>query len=78
MKASEETLQSSASTHPGPTEWLTATEAAQHLKVETRTLLLWVRQGKVRGYKLSGTKRHVWRFQRADLDSVLFGNPNGS
>jgi excisionase family DNA binding protein len=58
--------------------WLTATEAAQHLKVKPRTLLLWVNQGKVKGYKLSGTKRHVWRFQREDLDSALFGNPNGS
>jgi excisionase family DNA binding protein len=55
-------------------EWLTATEAAQHLKVKPRTLLLWVRQGKVKGYKLSGTKRHVWRFQRADLDAALFAS----
>jgi excisionase family DNA binding protein len=53
-------------------EWLTATEAAQHLKVKPRTLLLWVRQDKVKGYKLSGTKRHVWRFQRMDLDAALF------
>jgi excisionase family DNA binding protein len=55
-------------------EWLTAAEAAVHLKVKTRTLLLWVRQGKVKGYKLSGTKRHVWRFQRSDLDAALFAN----
>jgi excisionase family DNA binding protein len=55
-------------------EWLTSTEAAQHLKVKPRTLLLWVRQGKLKAYKLSGTKRHVWRFLRADLDAVLFGN----
>jgi excisionase family DNA binding protein len=52
-------------------EWLTATEAAQHLKIKPRTLLLWVRQGKLKGYKLSGTKRHVWRFQRAELDAAL-------
>lgn len=53
-------------------EWLTSDEAAEHLKVKPRTLLLWVRQGKVKGYKLSGTKRHVWRFLRADLDAALF------
>jgi excisionase family DNA binding protein len=56
---------------PEVTEWLTAWEAAQHLKVNPRTLLLWVRQGKVKGYKLSGTKRHVWRFLRTDLDTTL-------
>jgi excisionase family DNA binding protein len=51
-------------------EWLTAEEAAHHLRVKSRTLLLWVRQDKVKGYKLSGTKRHVWRFNvdRGKLD----------
>ena len=63
---------------PRPSKWLTAAEAAQHLKVKPRTLLFWVKQGKVRDYKLSGTKRHIWRFQRADLYSALFGNPNVS
>jgi hypothetical protein len=38
-------------------EWLTAVEAARHLRIEPRTLLLWARQGKVKGYVLSGTKR---------------------
>jgi excisionase family DNA binding protein len=52
-------------------EWLTAAEAAQHLKVKIRTLLLWVRQGKVKGFALSGTQRHVWRFRQTDLDAAL-------
>jgi excisionase family DNA binding protein len=52
-------------------EWLTASEAAEYLKVKPRTLLLWVRQGKVKGFALSGTKRHVWRFRRHDLDAAL-------
>jgi excisionase family DNA binding protein len=51
--------------------WLTAAEAALYLKVETRTVLLWVRQGKLRGYALSGAKRHVWRFRVADLDGMM-------
>ena len=51
--------------------WLTATEAAAYLKVEPRTLLSWTRQGKIKGYILSGTKRHVWPFQHADLDATL-------
>jgi excisionase family DNA binding protein len=53
--------------------WLTATEAACYLKVEPRTLLSWVRQGKVKGYSLSGTSRHVWRFLHSDLDATLTG-----
>jgi excisionase family DNA binding protein len=51
--------------------WLTASEAAQYLKVEPRTLLLWARQGKVKGFTLSGTRRHVWRFRHVDLDGML-------
>jgi excisionase family DNA binding protein len=52
-------------------DWLTATEAADYLKVKTRTLLLWVRQGKVKAFALSGIKRRAWRFRRQDLDAVL-------
>jgi excisionase family DNA binding protein len=51
--------------------WLTADEAAQYLQVKPRTLLLWVRQRKVKGHPLSGTKRRVWRFRQADLDATL-------
>ena len=43
-------------------EWLTASEAAAYLKVKPRSLLLWVRQGKIKAYALSGTKRRIWRF----------------
>ena len=52
-------------------EWLTAQEAARHLKVKPRTLLLWVRQGKVKAFPLSGTRRRVWRFRQQDLDAAL-------
>ncbi len=52
-------------------EWLTANEAAKHLKVKPRTLLLWVRQGKVKAFALCGTRRRVWRFRQADLDAAL-------
>ncbi len=57
------------------TEWFTATEAAQYLKVKVRTLLLWVRQGKVKAFALSGIQRHVWRFRRQDLDAALLESP---
>ena len=56
---------------PGSSDWLTAEEAARYWKVKVRTLLLWVRQGRVKGFALSGTKRRVWRFRKADLDSAL-------
>lgn len=55
-----------------PFEWLTAAEAAAYLKIRVRTLLLWVRQGKVRAHALSGTQRHVWRFRREELDAAFF------
>lgn len=51
--------------------WLTATEASAYLKVEARTLLMWARQGRVKGYVLSGTRRQTWRFLHADLDATL-------
>jgi excisionase family DNA binding protein len=56
-------------------EWLTAAEAARYLKVKVRTLLLWVRQGKVKAFALSGTQRRVWRFRQTDLDAALLEFP---
>lgn len=58
------------------TEWLTAAEAAAHLKINVRTVLAWTRQGKLRGYALSGMRRHVWRYRREDLDAALL--PGGT
>jgi excisionase family DNA binding protein len=56
-------------------EWLTAAEAAAYLKVKVRSLLLWVRQGKMPAYALSGIARRIWRFRKEDLDSHLLANP---
>jgi len=55
-------------------EWLTAAEAARYLKVKSRTLLFWVRLGKVKGYPLSGTQRRTWRFLKVDLDDTIVRN----
>ncbi|MGD0471389.1 MAG: helix-turn-helix domain-containing protein [Terriglobales bacterium] len=57
------------------TEWLTTAEAAAYLKVKLRSLLLWVRQGKVQAYALTGTQRRVWRFRKEDLDAALLSRP---
>jgi excisionase family DNA binding protein len=56
-------------------EWLTPAEGAQYLTVKPRTLLLWVRQGKLKGYPLSGVKRRIWRFRKEDLDEALMASP---
>ena len=53
------------------TEWLTANEAAQYLKVKTRTLLQWVRERKIPAHRLSGVRRCVWRFRKHELDAIL-------
>jgi len=62
-------------TTPLQSEWLTVQEAATYLKVKPRSLLLWVRQGKVTAYALSGTRRRVLRFLQKDLDSSLLSKP---
>ena len=74
------TLVFAAVVHPAPSldmnpqlqsDWLTASEAAAYIKAKPRSLLLWVRQGKVKAYVLSGTKRRIWRFRKEDLDAAL-------
>ena len=56
------------------TEWLTATEAAQYLKVQPRTMLKWAKQGTIPAHALSGCKRVTWRFLKSELDSAML-NP---
>jgi excisionase family DNA binding protein len=60
---------------PLQSEWLTVEEAAAYLKVKPRSLLLWIRQGKLPAYALSGTRRRVWRLLQRDLDSTLRSKP---
>jgi len=60
---------------PPQSEWLTAREAAEYLRIKPRSLLSWVRQGKLQAYALSGSKRRIWRFRKEDLDSALFASP---
>jgi excisionase family DNA binding protein len=57
-------------------EWMTVKEASAYLKVTSASLLRWVREGRINGYKLSGTKRHVYRFLARDLDLALTGRPS--
>ncbi|MGH9514988.1 MAG: helix-turn-helix domain-containing protein [Terriglobales bacterium] len=52
-------------------EWLTATEAAQYLKVQPRTVLAWAKQGRIPAHPLSGSQRVTWRFLKSELDAML-------
>ena len=56
-------------------DWLTVEEAAVYLKIPKRTLLAWIRSGKVPAYALSGTKRRVYRLLKKDIDSELLAKP---
>jgi excisionase family DNA binding protein len=56
---------------PAVSEWLTATEAAQYLKVKPRTVLKWAKEGRIPGRPLSGSKRITWRFLKSELFSML-------
>jgi excisionase family DNA binding protein len=52
-------------------EWLTAKEAAQHLRVKERTVLKWAKQGRIPAHPLSGSMRVTWRFLKSELDAML-------
>ena len=53
------------------TDWLTAEEAAQYLKVKPRTLLKWARESRIPAHPLSGLKRRIWSFLKLELDAIL-------
>jgi len=71
VEGTTQVLRAQANTDGECSSWLTAEEAAEHLKVRTPTLLQWARQGKMKGHVLSGVRRHIWRFRLVDLDATL-------
>jgi excisionase family DNA binding protein len=58
--------------------WMSAEQAAAYLGIDRRTLLRGTRQGQVKAYQLSCTKRHVWRFTVEDLDCAIMRAPASS
>jgi excisionase family DNA binding protein len=52
---------------------LTLAEAAQVLRLSTRTVREYVKRGEIRG-KIIGKR---WRFRRADLDAFFESAPSG-
>jgi excisionase family DNA binding protein len=59
-------------------EWLTATEAAQYLRVAHRTILDWAKTGKIPAHRLSGTRRCTWRFRADELDGAIMAAPSAA
>ena len=54
-------------------QWMTAAEAAVHLRVAHRTILLWAKTGRIPAHKLSGAQRVTWRFRADELDAFIRG-----
>lgn len=59
-------------------EWLTANEAAQYLKVKPRTVLKWAKHGSIPAHALSGCRRVTWRFLKSELDSAILNPPSAA
>jgi excisionase family DNA binding protein len=53
------------------TDWLTSAEAGAYLKISSRTVVRWARNGQIPAHRLSGTGRITWRFLRSELDAKL-------
>ena len=48
---------------------LTVSEVAERLKVERRTVIRWVLEGRLRGFKLGGGR--FWRVRERDLKKFI-------
>ena len=51
-----------------PIEWYTTQEAAQYLRVSSRTIYKWCQEGRLPTYVLG--ERRTRRFRKVDLDKV--------
>ena len=54
--------------HTVPREWYTTQEAAQYLRVSSRTIYKWCQEGRLPTYVLG--ERRTRRFRKVDLDKV--------
>jgi excisionase family DNA binding protein len=59
------------SEYPRQSEWLTAREAAEYLRVAHRTVLKWAKTGRIPAHRLSGTHHVTYRFRATELDAML-------
>ncbi len=51
--------------------YLTPEEAAEKYKLAAVTIRKWLRQGKLKGYKVGGT---LWRIEEAELETFVKGS----
>ena len=59
-------------------QWLTAREAANYLKVAHRTILEWAKKGLIPAHRLSGSARITWRFLASELDGAMMSPPSAA
>lgn len=57
----------------GPERFVTVSEAAQRLRVHPQTVRLWLRQGKLKGRLIGGTKSG-YRIPERELTRLLEGD----
>lgn len=55
-------------------ELLTPKEAAQILKVEYLTVIKWLNEGEILGFKLKNRANSKWRIERKDLEKFLIAS----
>jgi excisionase family DNA binding protein len=60
------------------TQWMTAVEAAEYLKVQPRTILKWAKAGTIPAHALSGCQRVTWRFLKSELDGAMLKPPSAA
>lgn len=52
------------------TSWLTEYEAAKETRVDRRTIRRLIQSGRLRATDFGSRRRHVYRIQRADLQTI--------
>lgn len=53
---------------------LTVTEVAKRLRVNPETVRVWLRDGKLRGFRPGGTKAG-WRIRESEVEQLLGADP---
>jgi excisionase family DNA binding protein len=57
---------------------LTAREVAEQLGFSVDTVLRWTREGRLRGYRISGTKHGRLRYREDELEALLAERATGA
>ena len=52
-------------------EFQTREEVAEYLRVHVRTVERWLRNGRLKGYKLGGGRTALWRIPKDEVEKFL-------